>query len=63
METIVNAMKETAIEMMTSGVSGMQVAKAIAEKFGNEVARLIMCDIALDRGMKTEVENYLNSFS
>ena len=59
----VKAIKETAIDFIQKGASGMQVAKTIANKFGFTTARFIMCDIALDKGMKKEVQTYLASFN
>ena len=59
METITTAIKETAKEMMSNGINGYEVAKAIASKFGNATARLIMISIALDMGKENEVKQYL----
>ena len=61
-QTIAEVVKETAKQMIKAGYKGNQVAEAIASKFGNGVARLIMVDIALDLGMVEQSKKYLARF-
>jgi len=61
-QTITEVVKETAKQMIKAGYNGNQVAEAIASKFGNGVARLIMVDIALDLGMVEQSKKYLARF-
>lgn len=59
---IVEAIKETAIEMVKSGYSLNDVALQIANRFDNAIARLVITDIALDLGMKDQATKYLLQF-
>jgi len=59
LENITTAIKDTAKEMILSGISANEVAKTIANKFDNSIARLIMIDIALDLNMTTETKKYI----
>lgn len=59
---LINSLKETAIEMVKQGATIMQCAETIGKLIGNDIARLIMCDIALDLGKKEEVKKYLATF-
>lgn len=61
-KALTEVVKETAKHMIKSGYKANQVADAIASKFGNAVARLIMVDIALDLGMVEESKKYLSRF-
>lgn len=61
-KALTEALKETAKEMIKAGYNGNQVVDAIASKFGNAVARLIMVDIALDLGMVEQSKKYLARF-
>jgi len=62
LEIIVETVKETAIEMIKSGIPANDVAIQISNKFGNTNARLIMADIAIDLGMINETKKYLSKF-
>ena len=62
MEKLIASIKEATIETMKSGATGEEIGKILADKFGFEMARLVMADIALDLGMKSEVKAYLANF-
>jgi len=62
LEMIIETVKDTAIEMVKLGNSLNDVASQMADKFGNEIARLVIVDIALDLGMNNEAKEYLSKF-
>lgn len=61
-DNFINSMKQTVREMVSTGATIMECAQTIGKLVGNDIARLIMCDIALDLGKKEEVKNYLAGF-
>jgi hypothetical protein len=62
LEMIIETVKETAIEMVRMGTSLNDVAIEMSDRFGNEITRLIVADIALDLGMNNEAKEYLSKF-
>jgi hypothetical protein len=62
LEMIIETVKETAIEMVRMGTSLNDVAIEMSNRFGNEITRLIVADIALDLGMNNEAKEYLSKF-
>lgn len=61
-QALTEVVKETAKSMISAGYTATQVAEAIAAKFGNAIARLIMMDIALDLGMVEQTKRYAARF-
>lgn len=62
LDIIIETAKETAIEMIKSGIPVSDVTNQLSKKFGNANTRFIMSDIALDLGMENETKQYLSKF-
>lgn len=61
-ETIIETAKEVVTEAIAAGTEHKDIFNFLVSKFGPQNARLILASIALDLGMKTAADNYLNSF-
>lgn len=59
---IIEALKESVKEMVSNGATLFQCIEFLGKKLGNDLARLIACDLALDLGMNEQVEEYLKNF-